>query len=423
MRQKVKLQELHAKQAEIGRAFNDHPRVVLRCGRRFGKTTLLERCASKWAYNGERVGWFGPTYKLNLPTYKRILRTVTPVVFSKSKIDQIIELNSGGCVEFWTLQDEDAGRSRFYDRVIIDEASLVAKGLRETWEQSIAPTLLDRKGKAVMAGTPKGIDPDNFFYEACTDPSLGWYGFHAPTASNPMLDPEAVAKLKDEYPPLVYQQEFLAEFVDWNGAAFFKESSLLQDGKPVPVPERVDQVFAVIDTALKDNLEHDGTAVTFYGRNKYYGTPLVILDWDILQIEGALLEQWLPSVNMRLDELARLTNARHGNIGMWIEDKASGIVLLQQAVRRGLNAYPIDGALTAMGKEGRALSVSGYVHQGQVKVSQPAYDKVVNYKGQSRNHLLSQVCGFRMGQKDGPRDLLDTFTYGVAIGLGDSEGY
>ncbi|MBU9310877.1 hypothetical protein [Burkholderia multivorans] len=424
MTQPVKLQELHAKQAEIGRAFNESRRVVIRCGRRFGKTTLLERCASKWAYNGLKVGWFGPTYKLNLPTYKRILRTVQPVVFSKSKIDQVIELNSGGCIEFWTLQDEDAGRSRFYDRVIIDEGSLVPKGLRSIWEQAIAPTLLDRKGHAIMAGTPKGIDPENFFYEACTDKSLGWREFHAPTASNPMLDPEAVAKLKDEYPALVYQQEYLADFVDWNGAAFFSEESLLVDGEAVDYPTRCDQVFAVVDTALKDGLEHDGTAVTYFARNVITGTPLTILDWDVLQIEGALLESWLPTVAQRCEELAAQVGARQGSLGGWIEDKASGIVLLQQARRRSLPFHPIEEKLVDLGKEGRALSVSGYVHRGEVKISRYAHDKVTNYKGQTRNHLISQVCGFRLGTKTPHHmDLLDTFTYGVAISLGDSEGY
>jgi hypothetical protein len=34
---------------------------------------------------------------------------------------------------------------------------------------------------------------------------------------------------------------------------------------------------------------------------------LVILDWDIVQIEGFLLEAWLPQVFGRLEELARET--------------------------------------------------------------------------------------------------------------------
>ncbi len=423
MSRNVSLQALHPGQIQVAKTFKEHKKVVIRCGRRFGKTAMLERCAAKWAFQGKRVGWLGPKYKLNAPTYGNLIHTLKPVIESKSKIDQLITLKTGGLIEFWTLEDENAGRSRKYHTVIVDEASLKAKGLKEIIDQSIRPTLLDYDGNIIMAGTPKGIDQDNYFYEACTNTSEGWYECHAPTSDNPHLDPEVVAKLKDEYPPLVYQQEYLAEFVDWNGSAFFAESSMLQDGAPVDYPARCDYVYAVIDTALKDNLEHDGTAVTFYARNKFHGTPLVILDWEVLQIQGALLEEWLPSVFARLDQLALECGARQGSIGAWIEDKASGIVLIQQAQRRGWAATAIDGALTSMGKEGRALSVSGYVFRGMVKISRYAYNKLVNYKGQTRNHFISQVCGFRMGQKDGPRDLLDTFCYGVAISLGDSDGY
>ncbi len=420
----VELQKLHAGQLPVAELIRDNKRVVVRCGRRFGKTLLLERTAAKAAYLGKRVGWFGPQYKLNTPTYKRLARALQPATVSRSKVDQIIETTKGGAVEFWTLENEDAGRSRYYDLVVLDEVSLVKRGMQEIWEQSIAPTLLDRQGAAIMAGTPKGIDQDNYFYRACTEKALGWLEHHAPTSANPMLNAEAVARLKDEYPALVYQQEYLAEFVDWNGSAFFAESSLLQDGKPVELPVRVDSVFAVIDTALKDGLEHDGTAVLYCAKDSLGGPRLILLDWDVIQIEGALLEQWLPSVGMRLEQLAVEHKARTGSHGMWIEDKASGIVLIQQAQRKGMQVYPIDGALVAMGKEGRALNVSGHVYQGKVKFSQYAYDKTTNFRGQTRNHLLSQVCGFRLGTKTPHnQDLLDCFTYAVALGLGNSDGY
>ena len=209
-----------------------------------------------------------------------------------------------------------------------------------------------------------------------------------------------------------------------DGGEFFLEASLLVDGQPVDQTERVDQVFAVIDTALKDGLEHDGTAVIYFARNIHAGHPLVILDYDVLQMAGDLLEGWLPTVAARCEELARELRSRQGSIGLWIEDKASGTVLIQQAQRRGMDVNAIDGALTALGKDGRALSVSGYVHRGMVKLSRYAHDKVVVYRGVSRNHLLTQICGFRVGAKT-PHgmDLLDCFCYGVAIGAGNSDGY
>ena len=236
-------------------------------------------------------------------------------------------------------------------------------------------------------------------------------------------DPGYIDRLKSSGPPWLVRAWLEGDWDASAGDSFFIEDILMRDGAPVAWPSRCDEVFAIIDTALKDGAQHDGTAVTYYARNTFYGTPLTVLDWDVLQIEGASLDSWLPNVFGHLEYLARETSARRGSFGAWIEDKASGIVLLQQARNKGLPAHPIDGALTAMGKEGRALNASPHVYGGKVKISRYAYEKTVIYKNQSRNHFLSQVCGFRMGQKDGPRDLLDTFTYGVAIALGNSDGF
>lgn len=386
---------------------------------------MLENLATKRALQGKKVGWFAPTYKLLTPSYKRILRMLRPAVTSSSRTDGIIEVEDG-LVEFWTLGDEDAGRSRSYDVAIIDEASLVKTGLKTIWDQAIAPTLLDRRGSAVMAGTPKGIDEENYFYVACTDKALGWKEFHAITAANPTLDPEGVAGLVNDYPPLVYQQEFLAQFVDWGGSAFFARDSLLVNGAAVDYPTVCDSVFAVIDTAVKAGKANDCTAVTYFAVSRHFGHPLVILDYDMVQIEGGMLDIWMPTIFARLDELARMTRARQGSGGAWIEDASAGSILLQQAERHGWPAHPIDNKLLMAGKDERAINVSGYVHRGMVKFSSFAYDKIINVKGVVRNHLLTQILGFHIGDKDAAKradDGLDTFCYGIAISLGNSEGY
>jgi hypothetical protein len=195
----------------------------------------------------------------------------------------------------------------------------------------------------------------------------------------------------------------------------------MKDGAQV----RCDTVFAVIDTASKTGTENDGTAVTFFAHTAQPGSPLIILDWDIVQIEGALLETWLPVVFQRLEELSRLCHARFGTLGAWIEDQNSGTILLQQALNRGLNANDIESKLTALGKDERAISVSGYVHRGQVKYSDHAYNKTTIYKQKLRNHLVDQIERFRIGDKDRKRedDLLDTFCYGIALALGNNKGF
>jgi hypothetical protein len=177
--------------------------------------------------------------------------------------------------------------------------------------------------------------------------------------------------------------------------------------------------------AAEDSPPFVATAVTFFALDHIGRTPLLILDWDIAQIEGAFLETWLPEAFARLEEFARLCRARRGSIGAFIEDKNSGTILLQQALRRQMPAQAIDSKLTAMGKDERAISVSGYVHRELVKYTDRAFEKTVIYKRRSRNHLLDQVESFRVGDRDRDRedDLLDTFCYGIAVALGNSEGF
>lgn len=75
------------------------------------------------------------------------------------------------------------------------------------------------------------------------------------------------------------------------------------------------------------------------------------------------------------------------------------------------------------------LTISGtesdYVHRGRVEYTANAFNKTVPYKLRSLNHLLDQVESFRIGDKASGRedDLLDTFCYGIALALGDSEGF
>ncbi len=102
----------------------------------------------------------------------------------------------------------------------------------------------------------------------------------------------------------------------------------------------------------------------------------------------------------RLEELAGQCGARHGALGAFIEDKNSGTILLQQAARRNWLAHPIESKLTAMGKDERAISVSGYVYRGNVKYTDYAYNKTTVYKRKSRNHLVEQVESFRIGDKE-----------------------
>lgn len=237
------------------------------------------------------------------------------------------------------------------------------------------------------------------------------------------LSREKVEENKIELGSHAYDTQYQQMARARDGARFFSESDLLVDGAPVPMPTHCDTVFGIVDSATKAGKPHDGTAATFYAYSRHPKPQLVVIGWDIVQIEGSLLINWLPGMFSDLEGYARSCGARRGSAGIHIEDKSSGTILLQQARRGGLNVNAIDSKLTSVGKEERAVSVSGYVRKGLVKIARPAYEKVCVYHGRTKNHLIAQVTGFRIGISDQEDDLFDGFVYGISLALGNAEGY
>jgi hypothetical protein len=208
------------------------------------------------------------------------------------------------------------------------------------------------------------------------------------------------------------------------GGTFFLEATLLTEGVPVHPFVWCDCVFATIDTGIKADAKHDATGCIYWALNQLNtDAPLQILDYDLFQVPADLLIDWIPNVYMRLEELARQVNARRGSLGPFIEEKGSGIVLLQQLNRQNKLANGIDTKLAQLGKQPRALNASGYVSAGKVKYTEYAYRKTIDFKQRHMNHLLKQVHSFNVGVPDQEDDLVDCFCYGVAIALGDSDAW
>ena len=206
----------HAAQLPIikdARRFN-----VLVCGRRFGKTRLgIYMLAQKELYSLP-CAWFAPTYKDILEVWREINTTLKPIITRSSIQERRVELAGGGTIEFWSLDNEDAGRGRKYKRVIIDEAAK-APYLQAAWEQAIRPTLTDYKGDAYFLSTPKGR---NYFWRLYQRALEGgeWQAWHYPTVANPYIDASEVLAAKQDLPEAIYKQEYLAEFIENEGSVF-----------------------------------------------------------------------------------------------------------------------------------------------------------------------------------------------------------
>ncbi len=309
--------------------------------------------------------------------------------------------------------------------VLIDEAAFTKSPemLEEIWPKSIKPTLLTRRGRAWVFSTPNGNDDKNFFYAVCNDKSLGFHEHHAPTSSNPYVPPDELKKEREANDPRVFQQEFLAEFVDWSKDALLDIDKWLEDGKPVVMPTTCDMIFAVMDTALKGGTENDGTGIVYFAYEQTYTEPrLTIIDYDITQIKASLLPEFMPGVYDNLERLAKVCRPRLGSQGVFMEDAAMGAILNQKAETEGWQMQPIKSTLTGKGKDERGVLASGHHYLGKCKITREAHEKTVNFKQATANHLLKQVAGFHLADPKAHKradDLFDCYTYGLIIAFGN----
>lgn len=173
------------------------------------------------ALDGHPVGWFSPKYKYVLEAWRDLLRPVTEVTTKVNATERRIEFKGGGSIEVWTLEDPDAGRSRKYKRAIIDEAAM-AQNLTVAWEQSIRPTLTDLIGDAWFLSTPQGLNYFHDLFKRGQDSahSGDWISWQMPSTVNPFLPPAEIEAARKELPTMVFSQEYLAEFIQNEGAVF-----------------------------------------------------------------------------------------------------------------------------------------------------------------------------------------------------------
>jgi phage FluMu gp28-like protein len=217
----LRLPTPHPAQAQIireSKRFN-----VLACGRRFGKTTLGQDRLIHPALKGDPVAWFSPTYRQLSDAWRSLQSTLQPITVRKSDSEHRLELRGGGVIEAWSLDNPDSGRGRAYKAVVIDEAACVVD-LEHAWQESIRPMLTDYRGDAWFLSTPKGTA--NYFhtlYRKGQGLLKGeWRSWQLTTAANPFIAREEIASAKEDMTDLAFAQEYMAQFVAWQGAVFRK---------------------------------------------------------------------------------------------------------------------------------------------------------------------------------------------------------
>jgi len=220
---KIPLRRPHPKQAEFVDSVKK--RIVIRAGRRGGKTSGIAIRAVQKFLAGHRVLYMAPTQEQTERFWFEITRAleepVSAGVFKKNESSRFIELvGTEQRIKAKTAWNPDTARGDYGDDIILDEFQMMDE---RVWTKVCAPMMLDNDGTTTFIYTPpdsesaaksKARDPmfaAHMYQKAETDTTGRWACFHFTSHDNPHLSKVALEEITLDMDDRSYRQEILAE--------------------------------------------------------------------------------------------------------------------------------------------------------------------------------------------------------------------
>ena len=314
---------------------------VVSAGRRFGKTRLAVLECLAVANEGKRAWWISPTYKMSNVGWRPLRQMASRIpgaVIRKAEREVVIP--GGGLVAVRSADNPDALRGEGLDFVVMDEAAYI---MPEAWIEAIRPALSDRLGRALFISTPRGR---NWFWDIHRKGGIepDWSSFTYPTSANPYIQPSEIEAARAELPEIIFRQEYLAEFVDSEGAVFRRvhDAAILE-----PVEPGDGQYVAGVDVAASV----DYTVITVLDAKT---KEMVAID-RFNRVDYPVLEDRIAAAYSRWN----LT-------GMVIEANSIGQGVIDHLQNRGMNIIPFT--TTNATKHGIIQSLQSAFEHGQIKI-------------------------------------------------------
>jgi hypothetical protein len=215
--------KLHPAQSLV---FHDPSRFkVMVCGRRFGKTQGLKAEILKEAFTkpGSTVWYVAPTYKQAKRLMWSELKQVIPASFirKKSEVELIFELWNGSSIALFGVDKPDGLRGSGVNLLCMDEYQDFKP---EIFEKVLYPTLTDRRGRVVVAGTPKSYNLlYDLFMRGYDDEwkKHGWKSWQFVTADNPFIPRDEIEAARKNLDPKSFEQEYMASFENMEGKVYY----------------------------------------------------------------------------------------------------------------------------------------------------------------------------------------------------------
>lgn len=221
-------------------------------GRQIGKTLLLINLLLYFAINKPRstILWVSPYYSMAIKVLTQILDAIdgTGIVNEANKSEKIISLSTGTRIYFRSAEKPETIRGLSVNYCFIDEAQDV---FDDAFYKSILPTLTAVGRKLLIAGTPKRKTWFYTYFKRGADINQKkYYSYSAPSSVSPYVDASFIEEQRRALPDGIFRQEFLAEWVDGEGAVFqnIKESCNLSNW-----PQSKEKTFGGLDIGTKDD--------------------------------------------------------------------------------------------------------------------------------------------------------------------------
>lgn len=257
MNLKVTLRKPHKIQSEFVNC--QAKRIVVRAGRRSGKTVGVAQRAVVRFLEGKRQLYAAPTSdQLQRFWAEVVFALAEPIekgIFKKNESLHTIEVpGTAQRIRAKTAWNADSLRGDYCDDLILDEFQLMNEDI---WELVGAPMLLDNNGDAIFIYTPpalhsrsttKADDPQHaakFYKKAALDKSGRWKVFHFTSHDNPYISAEALGDITKDMTSLAYRMEIMAEDVDEAPGALWTRAEL--DRNRVTKHPDLDRLIVAID--------------------------------------------------------------------------------------------------------------------------------------------------------------------------------
>lgn len=244
------------------------------CGTRFGKTlsaahemayeALLPREQSTINPRGEFMGWcVGPDHdkaNLTFDAVIEILRRYLKGHISVNKTDGKLEFTNlvGARSRIMRRTTKDAGGKGklvgyAVDFMVVDEAASIAES--EIWQGQLSTRLIDRKGRALLISSPRGVTGFfvSLFRQGRNDKGSGIVSLQLPTWVNPHIPKTEIAYFRRHLPSRVFRQEVGAELLANSGLVFPEDVLLESVVDDFEEPIEGAEYFASIDLAMSND--------------------------------------------------------------------------------------------------------------------------------------------------------------------------